>query len=172
MPPDPGAGPTAGTVSDVGGLLSAKFLVVLVIALIVLGPEKLPETARTVGRWVSELRRITTGFTEEVRSAFESSELAEPVQELRAATQTLRGTTMGLRGAATGWLTTQVLPSENTSSAPGAGGTSTAAADGSPPRADIAARADVTARVQGGMPLVAARPEAELGFPPGDPGLN
>ena len=156
-----------------GGLLSAKFLVVLVIALIVLGPEKLPETARTIGRWVSELRRITTGFTEEVRSAFETSELAEPVQELRAATQTLRGTTMGLRGAATGWLTTQVLPSDTTSSVAGApGGATAATADGSPPRADIAARADVAARVQAGMPLVAARPEAELGVPPGDPSLN
>jgi Tat protein translocase TatB subunit len=158
----------------VGGLLSAKFLVVLVIALIVLGPEKLPETARTVGRWVSELRRITTGFTEEVRSAFEGSELAEPVQELRSATQTLRSTTMGLRGAATGWLTTQILPSENTSSAVGAAGGATGPvpAGGSPPRADIAGRADVTARAQSGVPLVAARPEAEFGVPPGDPSLN
>jgi Tat protein translocase TatB subunit len=158
----------------VGGLLSAKFLVVLVIALIVLGPEKLPETARTLGRWVSELRRITTGFTEEVRSAFESSELAEPVQELRSATQTLRGTTMGLRGAATGWLTSQVLPSETSWSgtASPAGATSGATADGSPPRADIAGRADVTARVQAGVPLVGARPEAEFGVPPGDPSLN
>ena len=156
-----------------GGLLSAKFLVVLVIALIVLGPEKLPETARTIGRWVSELRRITTGFTEEVRSAFESSELAEPVQELRSATQTLRTTTTGLRGAATGWLTTQVLPSDTGWSGAGApGGATTTTTDGSPPRADIAARADVTARAQGGMPLVAARPEAELGVPPGDPSLN
>ncbi|HET6964028.1 MAG TPA: twin-arginine translocase TatA/TatE family subunit [Acidimicrobiales bacterium] len=156
-----------------GGLLSAKFLVVLVIALIVLGPEKLPETARTLGRWVSELRRITTGFTEEVRSAFETSELAEPVQELRSATQTLRGTTMGLRGAATGWLTAQVLPSENTSSAPGGpDGAGAATAAGSPPRADIAARADVTARVQSGLPLGAAWPEAEFGVPPGDPSLN
>jgi Tat protein translocase TatB subunit len=157
----------------VGGLLSAKFLVVLVIALIVLGPDKLPETARTIGRWVSELRRITTGFTDEVRSAFEGSELAEPVQELRAAGQTLRTTSMGLRGAATGWLTSQVMPSDTSWSGGTSSGTAAVGtADGSPPRADIAARADVTARVQAGMPVVAARPEAELGVPPGDPSLN
>ena len=156
-----------------GGLLSAKFLVVLVIALIVLGPEKLPETARTIGRWISEVRRITTGFSEEVRSAFESSELAEPVQELRAATQTLRGTTMGIRGAATGWLTSQVMPSDTSWSAPGGAAAGPAGgADGSPPRADIAARADVTDRLAGAGPLVAARPEAEFGVPPGDPSLN
>ena len=156
-----------------GGLLSAKFLVVLVIALIVLGPEKLPETARTLGRWASELRRITTGLTHEVRTAFDSSELAEPVQELRAAGQTLRNTTMGLRGAATGWLTTQVLPSDTGWSAGGAAGaTAAGGAGGSPPRADIAARADVAARAQGAFPLIGARPEAELGVPPGDPSLN
>ena len=155
-----------------GGLLSAKFLVVLVIALIVLGPEKLPETARTLGRWASELRRITTGFTHEVRTAFESSELAEPVQELRAASQTLRSTTMGLRGAATGWLTTQVMPSDTSWSAGATGGATGGGADGSAPRADIAARADVAARAQGGLPLVGARPEAEFGVPPGDPSLN
>ena len=134
-----------------GGLISAKFLVVLVIALVVLGPEKLPEATRTMGRWVAELRRITTGFTEEVRSAFDSSELAEPVQELRSATQTLRSATTGWRGAATGWVMGQAgaspgsgspLPSETTVAAPTALGT------------------------------WSARPEGELGVPPGDPSLN
>ena len=154
-----------------GGLISPKFLVVLVIALIVLGPEKLPEATRTLGRWVTELRRITTGFSEEVRSAFEGSELAEPVQELRSATQTLRGSTADLRGAATGWLTGASaagvtgqararvpeadLPSETVWSAPGQ-------------RAG-AAGAGAVGTTAGIAP---ARPEAELGIPPGDPSLN
>jgi len=135
----------------VGGLISAKVLVVLVIALVVLGPEKLPEATRTMGRWLAEARRITTGFSEEVRSAFDSSELAEPVQELRSATQSLRSTTMGWRGAATGWVMGQAgtTPGSGTPLAPGT---------------TVGASAPVGAW--------SARPEGELGVPPGDPSLN
>ena len=132
-----------------GGLISAKFLVVLVIALVVLGPEKLPEATRTMGRWLAEFRRVTTGFTEEVRQAFESSDLAEPVQELRTATQTLRTTTTGLRGAALGWAMTPPGGPTNGPDAPAAGGA---------PRRTPAAWT--------------TPPEAELGIPPGDPSLN
>jgi sec-independent protein translocase protein TatA len=51
-----------------GGFLSApgplELLVILVIALIVLGPKKLPETARSVGRGMRELRESLQGATE------------------------------------------------------------------------------------------------------------
>lgn len=43
-----------------------EVLVVAVIALIVLGPQKLPEVARTVGRFVTEIRRMAS----EVRTEF------------------------------------------------------------------------------------------------------
>lgn len=42
-------------------------MVVAIIALVVFGPEKLPELARTLGRYASELRRVAG----EVRSEFE-----------------------------------------------------------------------------------------------------
>jgi sec-independent protein translocase protein TatB len=45
-----------------------EILVVGVIALIVFGPQKLPEIARSVGRAASELRRMAT----EVRDEFEA----------------------------------------------------------------------------------------------------
>jgi sec-independent protein translocase protein TatA len=51
-----------------GGFLSApgplELLVILVIALIVLGPKKLPEAARSVGRGMRELRESLQGATE------------------------------------------------------------------------------------------------------------
>src|SRR6185312_9649168 len=81
-----------------GGLISGKFLFLLIIALIVLGPEKLPEAARAAGRLLSEFRRVTGGLQEEVREAFDASDLAGPVQELRAARD-------GFREAATGLVT-------------------------------------------------------------------
>jgi sec-independent protein translocase protein TatA len=50
------------------GFLSApgplELLVILVIALIVLGPKKLPEAARSVGRGMRELRESLQGGTE------------------------------------------------------------------------------------------------------------
>jgi len=53
---------------NVGG---SEIIVILLLALLLLGPEKLPETARKVGRFLAEVRRVTSGFEEEVRSAMD-----------------------------------------------------------------------------------------------------
>ena len=50
-----------------------KVLLVLVIALVVLGPNRLPQAARTLGRFVANLRQMSTTVQSEVRDA-----LAEP----------------------------------------------------------------------------------------------
>ncbi|MGA2037526.1 MAG: twin-arginine translocase TatA/TatE family subunit [Acidimicrobiales bacterium] len=51
-------------------LSPAKLLVVLVIALIVLGPEKLPEVARQLGATWRDVRRWRSWLETEVRSSF------------------------------------------------------------------------------------------------------
>lgn len=51
---------------NVGGL---EVLVVLLVALVVLGPEKLPEAVRKVGQVVGEFRRVSKSFQDEMRSA-------------------------------------------------------------------------------------------------------
>jgi sec-independent protein translocase protein TatB len=50
---------------------TGELLVILLIALIVLGPDKLPETARKIGNVVGELRRMSSGFQNEMRSAMD-----------------------------------------------------------------------------------------------------
>lgn len=57
---------------DVGFL---EIVVILVLALIVLGPERLPKAARTVGYWVGKARRYIEGVKAEVEREFDSSEL-------------------------------------------------------------------------------------------------
>jgi sec-independent protein translocase protein TatB len=57
-----------------------KLLVVGLIAFLVLGPDRLPATARSLGRFVAELRRMSSGFEREVRGA-----LAEPTDAFKAA---------------------------------------------------------------------------------------
>ena len=58
---------------NVGG---GELLVIVLVALIVLGPQRLPDAVRTVGRVVGEMRRISSGFQQELRDAFEDSDVA------------------------------------------------------------------------------------------------
>ena len=56
---------------NVGG---GELLVILLIALIVLGPQRLPDAARTVGRVMGDLRRISSGFQQELKDAFDDGD--------------------------------------------------------------------------------------------------
>ncbi len=47
----------------------AEILVILVVALIVLGPKRLPEAGRQVGKAIAEVRKWSQGFQDEIRSA-------------------------------------------------------------------------------------------------------
>jgi sec-independent protein translocase protein TatB len=49
-------------------------LVILLIALIVLGPQRLPGVARQAGKVLSDLRRMSSGFQNELRTAFEEAD--------------------------------------------------------------------------------------------------
>ena len=48
-----------------------ELLVIMLVALVVLGPDKLPDAARKMGNVMGELRRMSSGFQEEMRGAFE-----------------------------------------------------------------------------------------------------
>ena len=50
---------------------TGELLVIFLVALIVLGPNKLPDAARQAGRMVAELRRLSTGFQDEMRAAMQ-----------------------------------------------------------------------------------------------------
>jgi len=51
------------------GIGVPELLVIMVVALIVLGPKRLPEVAKALGKGLSEFRRATAGLTEELRGA-------------------------------------------------------------------------------------------------------
>lgn len=69
-------------------LQGGEIIIILLLALIVLGPTRLPDLARKLGRWTSELRsaarEITSGLEAEV-SEIKSvrDELSGPLDELR-----------------------------------------------------------------------------------------
>ncbi len=56
---------------NIGG---GEVLVIALIALIVLGPQRLPDAARQAGKVMGDLRRISSGFQSEIKTAFEDHE--------------------------------------------------------------------------------------------------
>ena len=52
-----------------------EILLILVLALLVLGPERLPQAARSVGYWVGKARRYIEGVKDQVESEFDTTEL-------------------------------------------------------------------------------------------------
>ncbi len=50
----------------------AEIMMVLLVALIVLGPSRLPEAGRQVGRALAEMRRWSTRLQDEVRSTLDA----------------------------------------------------------------------------------------------------
>src|SRR5687767_6755773 len=61
-----------------GSIGAPEVLVILLVALIVLGPDRLPGAARQVGRALSELRRMSSGVQAELRDAMQEPVAAPP----------------------------------------------------------------------------------------------
>ncbi len=62
------------------GIGMPELMVILVVALIVLGPSRLPEIARALGKGLAEFRRATADVNDEIRKAQRAIE-----EEARAA---------------------------------------------------------------------------------------
>ena len=58
-----------------------ELLICAVIALLVLGPERLPAAARTAGQWIGKARRITRQFSEELDRQVKAEELRERIRK-------------------------------------------------------------------------------------------
>lgn len=71
---------------NVGG---GELLVVLLLALVFLGPDRLPDAAKKLGRLMGEVRRMTSGFQEEVRSAMDLNATGDAVKRAEPGPQLL-----------------------------------------------------------------------------------
>ncbi|MGH7832952.1 MAG: twin-arginine translocase TatA/TatE family subunit [Candidatus Binatia bacterium] len=60
------------------GIGMPELLVILALALIVLGPKKLPELARALGKGLSEFRRATDELKAELRHAEDGFQESSP----------------------------------------------------------------------------------------------
>lgn len=67
-----------------------EFVLCGVIALVVLGPERLPKAARTVGTWAGKARRAWFSLRTELEQEFEIQELRQQIQQTQQQLQQLQ----------------------------------------------------------------------------------
>jgi sec-independent protein translocase protein TatB len=65
----------------------SELLLCFVVALVVLGPERLPRVARAVGRWTGQARTYMRNLTSELEREAHLSELKQQVEEARRVLQ-------------------------------------------------------------------------------------
>ncbi len=63
----------------------SEIVFLLLLALIILGPEKLPDAIRSFGKTYAEFKKATTGFQSELKNA-----LDEPMREMRETADALK----------------------------------------------------------------------------------
>lgn len=59
-----------------------ELITILLVALVVFGPQRLPELARKAGKWAREIRRTASDFRRGLDQ--EVGELKEPLKEVKA----------------------------------------------------------------------------------------
>ncbi len=62
------------------------------VALVVLGPERLPKVARTVGEWVGKAQRYVSQVKSDINREIELTELKKIQEEARKAAQSVKST--------------------------------------------------------------------------------
>jgi Tat protein translocase TatB subunit len=68
-----------------GSLGGPEIVLILVVALIVFGPRKLPEIGKTVGKMLAEFRKASTEFRQTIEDEVEAERLTEKKKAMLAA---------------------------------------------------------------------------------------
>ena len=63
----------------------SEIVIILLLALVVLGPEKLPEAMRKAGQMYAELKKVSSSFQDEFKNAMD-----EPLREMNETANLLR----------------------------------------------------------------------------------
>lgn len=77
-----------------------EFGLIGIVALVVLGPERLPKVARTVGTWVGKAQRYVNQVKIDINREIELSELKQLKDEARGAAQTVEASLRDAVGGA------------------------------------------------------------------------
>lgn len=114
-------------------LQGGELVIIALLALVVLGPEKLPEAARWFGRIYAQIRRMGDGFRQEFQSAVKEplddlrTAVSEPVEEVKTAVDK---TIAASPPEAVGGARTDIDESARTESPPAEEGSTSSSAEG------------------------------------------
>jgi len=73
---------------DIGFL---EIVIIMVLSLLVLGPERLPKAAKTVGYWFGKARRYVEGMKAQVESEFDTAEVKRLLHNQEVQIRELQG---------------------------------------------------------------------------------
>ncbi len=96
---------------EVFGIGPAEIALVVLIAFIVLGPERIPGTMRQLGKWTRQLRETVNNVTRDY-----NTEIRELTGEITALQEEIRSIQRDLGSIATGFLPTTLPPANRPSS--------------------------------------------------------
>jgi len=65
---------------DIG---STEFLFIIIIAIIILGPDKLPEALKTTGKFIGKVKRMWRDATADIRREIELEEMKEEMKKYK-----------------------------------------------------------------------------------------
>lgn len=99
----------------------AELLVVFVVGLLILGPERLPTAAKTTGLWIRKIRRSIQSVQREINAQLDQEELQRSIQEtneriMRETAKFEQAAEAATQTSATSSANTQADPSTHASS--------------------------------------------------------
>jgi sec-independent protein translocase protein TatA len=65
------------------GIGMPELLVIAVIALLVVGPKKLPDIAKALGKGLSEFRKVTEEATETIKETLKTDEIKKDMNDIK-----------------------------------------------------------------------------------------
>lgn len=68
----------------------AEMLLIGIVALVVVGPERLPSVARSAGQWVAKIKRFVSNIKNDVEREFKTDELKQILQQQQDELQSLK----------------------------------------------------------------------------------
>ena len=71
---------------EIFGIGPAELILILIVAFIVLGPERLPAVARALGKWAYQLRKMSSEFTRQL-----GPEMDGTLRDIQSARDDIRG---------------------------------------------------------------------------------
>jgi sec-independent protein translocase protein TatB len=67
----------------------SEIAIIMVVALVVIGPDRLPAVARTMGKWMGGMQRYINRVKMDINSSMELDELRELERKVKAETEAL-----------------------------------------------------------------------------------